>query len=41
MAKVIKIVRSAKTGRYVKPIEAIIHPATTVTETRKPTKKKK
>lgn len=34
-------VRSAITGEYVKPQEAIKHPKTTVKETVKPTKKHK
>lgn len=34
-----KASRSAITGRYVKPATAVRHPRTTVTETRKPTKK--
>ena len=35
-----KVVRSAKTGKFVKPVEAKRHPNTTVTETvRTPPKK--
>ncbi len=37
-----KVVRSAITGQFVKPIEAKLHPNTTVTETVKiPSKKGK